>query len=98
MPISGYKMNAVLVQDVSLEQEKHFRKLAEDRLGYQTGIQKFTDTTNCLAYLFDDIENAEAFQSLIENRSCISSVCIGHDEWYVELVDKMIDFIPELAA
>jgi hypothetical protein len=98
MPISGYKMNAVLVQDVSLEQGKYFCRLAEDNLGYQAGINKFNDTTNCYAYLFDDIENAEAFQSLIENPTCIISTHVGRDEWHVEMVQAMVTFIPELAA
>jgi hypothetical protein len=97
MPISGYKMNAVLVQDVSLEQVKYFHRLAEDRLGYQAGLNKFNDTTNCYAYLFDDIENAEAFQSVVSNPTCIISTLVGRDEWHVEMVQAMVNFIPELA-
>jgi hypothetical protein len=97
MQTGGYKMNAVLVQDVSLEQQKYFRRLAEDHLGYQAGLNKFNDTTNCYAYLFDDIENAEAFKSLIENPTCLTSTHVGRDEWHVEMVQAMVTFIPELA-
>lgn len=98
MQTAGYKMHTVLVQDVTLEQVKYLCRLAEDNLGYQAGINKFNDTTNCYAYLFDDIENAEAFQSLIENPTCIISTHVGRDEWHAEMVQAMVTFIPELAA